>query len=77
MLTVSKFATPDEKHWVALTGYKRAGMLVQIGCIDHIIGNIYAMLDLKPFNQCSEIPKEKFSEWYLEAIIPWNKGESH
>ena len=41
-------ASPDEEHWAALTQWKTAGMLVDSGCTDHIVTNIYAFLDFVP-----------------------------
>ena len=41
-------ATPDEEYWAALTQWKTACMLMNSGCTDHIVRNIYAFLDFMP-----------------------------
>ena len=51
VLMFSTFATPDEEYWVALTQWKTASKLLDIGCPDHIMTNVNALLDFASFNQ--------------------------
>ena len=49
-------ASPDEEYWAALTQWKTAGMLVDIGCTDHIVTNIDAFLDFVPIQSVVRNP---------------------
>ena len=43
-------ASPDEEYCGTLTQWKTAGMLVNSGCIDHIVTNIDRFLDFVPIH---------------------------
>ena len=46
--TSSRFSVPDKKYCAALTPWKTAYVLVDIGCTVHIVTNTDALLDFVP-----------------------------
>ena len=75
----STLASPDEEYWAALTPWKTAGMLVDIGCTDHIVTNIDAFLDIGPIQSVVRNPNAEASRVVgrgcVRISIPSNKGE--
>ena len=63
----------------ALTQWKTAGMLVDIGCTDHIVTNIDAFLDFVPIQSVVKNPNGEASRVVgrgcVRISIPSNKGE--
>ena len=71
-------ASPDEEYCAALTLWKRAGMLVDSGCKDHIVTNIDAFLDFVPIQSVVTNPNGEASRVVgrgcVRISIPSNKG---
>ena len=75
-------ASPDEEYWAALTQWKTAGVLVDIGgCTDHIVRNIDAFLDFVPIQSVVRNPNGEayrvVGRGFVRISIPSNKGDFH
>ena len=67
------------QYWAALTKWKRAGMLVDSGCRDHIVKNIDAFLVFVPIQSVVRNPNGEaarvMGRGCVRISIPSNKGE--
>ena len=72
-------ASPDKEYWAAVTQWKTAGTLVDIGCTYHKVTNIDAFLDFVPIQSVVRNPNGEASRVVgrgcVRISIPSNKGE--
>ena len=54
-------ATSEEEYWVPLTQWKKADILVESGCTDHVVTKIDAFLDFMP----------------VQSVVRNTKGEAY
>ena len=74
-------ASSDEEYWAVLTQWKKAVMLVDSGCTDHIVTNIDLILDVVPIQSLVRNPNGEASRvagrGCVRISITSNKGNSN